>query len=414
MLKSRFLAVTAALMFGFFIIYQIYASLRNPISTEIVVPYETTDGISVIGVIIRDEDIVKSNYSGAMHFEIADSERVSKGGVIAGIYASHDQSVAASEIDAVKAQIKSIEEIHKYNDLNAVDLGLINSRIYASVNNIIRASGAGNYSTAYNYKSELLTLINRKQMATGEVKDFSQQLTALNERLSQLKTQLGQPIGTINSEQAGYFISEADGYETVLNTQILADISPEFLDSLSPSKIQDSSVIGKIVSDHTWYIAASVTLSDSMQFKQGESLTIKIPLKVNSEIDVKVDRINISAGDDRAVVIFSCQEMSSELSRIRTTSMTVIKNRYSGLKVSSKALRFVNKQSTDANGSVTSTPVTGIYVLSGMTAHFVPVEVLYSNSSYAICRETKEDGQLKIYDEIIVKGKNLYDGKIID
>ena len=86
--------------------------------------------------------------------------------------------------------------------------------------------------------------------------------------------------------------------------------------------------------------------------------------------------------------------------------MKIVLNTYKGLKVSSSALRVVSKE--DGTNS------TGVYVLSGMTAHFVPVNIVYSNDVYAICEIEQEDGKLRLYDEIIVKGKNIYDGKIVD
>ena len=94
--------------------------------------------------------------------------------------------------------------------------------------------------------------------------------------------------------------------------------------------------------------------------------------------------------------------------------MTVVKNTYSGLRVSSKALRFKSTGNEAPDGTLDSSSVTGVYVVTGMTARFVPVNIVYSNEGYAICEASKEDGSLKLYDEIIVKGKNIYDGKIID
>ena len=93
--------------------------------------------------------------------------------------------------------------------------------------------------------------------------------------------------------------------------------------------------------------------------------------------------------------------MNSELASMRSGPMTVVKKQYSGLKVSRKALRVVDS-------------VRGVYVLTGMQVKFVPVEILYSNDEYIICEKQNEtDGALKLYDMVVVKGKNLYDGKIV-
>ena len=53
-------------------------------------------------------------------------------------------------------------------------------------------------------------------------------------------------------------------------------------------------------------------------------------------------------------------------------------------------------------------------MLSGSVLSFVPVNVLYSTDSYCICEAQTTGVRLKLYDEIVIKGKNLYDGKVIN
>lgn len=413
-MKSRVVTGVLSVVLIIFVIYQLFASLYNPITTEIVNQFKTTDGINITGVIIREEILVNNTYSGTMHFETQDSERVAKDGVIANVFGTAEQSYAATEIAKIEKEIINIEEIQKYNDLNAVDIGLINNKLYGELNSIICSAQSGKYTDITEHKEQMLTLLNRKQIATGVVVDFSSQLEQLKSRLTLLKSTLGTPIGAIKAEKAGYFLSVTDGYEGVLTTDKLDRITPEFLEGLTPQKEENETVIGKLVSDYTWYIAASVSINDSLAFKAGDTLKILTGLNNCPEIKVTVDRVNMSVSDDRAVVIFSCNQINSELSTIRTAPMTVVKNSYSGLKVSTKALRFKNEQSEKPDGTVSSSPTTGVYVLHGMTAKFVPVNIIYSTSGYAICELSKEDGALKLYDEIIVKGKNIYDGKIID
>ena len=55
----------------------------------------------------------------------------------------------------------------------------------------------------------------------------------------------------------------------------------------------------------------------------------------------------------------------------------------------------------------------GVYVVSGMQAKFVEIEIVYSNDNYMICKRNDADGSLKLYDRVVVKGRNLYDGKIV-
>ena len=56
----------------------------------------------------------------------------------------------------------------------------------------------------------------------------------------------------------------------------------------------------------------------------------------------------------------------------------------------------------------------GVYIRSGNVVAFRKIEQEYSEpADYVICKETDESGWLHLYDDVIVGGRGLYDGKII-
>ena len=58
--------------------------------------------------------------------------------------------------------------------------------------------------------------------------------------------------------------------------------------------------------------------------------------------------------------------------------------------------------------------IVAIFLVSGMQVKFVPVNMIFSNDSYIICEKVaSENNELRLYDSVIVKGKKLYDGKIV-
>ena len=217
---------------------------------------------------------------------------------------------------------------------------------------------------------------------------------------SQLNVTLPTPETRILAKQSGYFVSSTDGYENIFNGGKLETITPELLESAKPEHFEKS-VVGKIVSDYEWYIAANISLDESLKFKEGDSLKIFTSVKNAPQLSATVKKINISETESKAVVLFACNEMNSELASMRSGPMTVVKTEYSGLKVPKKALRVVDS-------------VKGVYVLNGMIVNFVPVNIVYSSENYIICEKQNEvDKGLKLYDRVIVKGKGLYDGKIV-
>lgn len=388
------------LLAAVFAVHQFISSVYSPVKTETAVFYSASDGLNITGLIIRSETLVTSSGSGVMHFVLEDGSRVAKDGVIANIYDSESASITLSKIDSVNTKIEDIEEMLSYNDLEAADLDMINAKATQSLNNLIVSGASGNYGDLPELSDELLSALNRRQVAMGETTDFSAQLEQLKAEKNELSASLPAAKGTVKAAMSGYFVSKADGYETVLTCGNPESITPEFMSSVSAAELPDG-VIGKIVSDYEWYIAAEISINESLKYKEGDSLTIYTSVKSYPKLPVTVKKINISENSSSAVVVFSCNEMNSELATMRSGPMTVVTKEYDGLRVPSSALRVVDSKR-------------GVYVLTGMQVKFVEVNVLYKDDSYMICeKQTSDESVLRLYDEVIVKGKNLYDGKIV-
>lgn len=401
MKDSKLLKFLLGFVLVLFLAYQIYAALYRPIETQSAVYGEMVEGVNINAVIIRDESLVSFNSSGVLHFNVESGKRIEKNGVIAHVYSGEEQSIAASQIKTLNEKIASIEELESYNAITAADLDLLNARVKEGLNNLKLACAYGNFEQAGENSEDLMMILNRRQMVTDATTDFSIQLQSLKAEREKLQAALLSPQGEISAHVSGYFIDTADGYEEILTPADIEKLIPETLDGLKPGDVKKE-VVGKLVSDYKWYIAATVSVNDSLAYKTGDTLTIHTNLKANPEISVKVERVNISSVSDRAVIVFSCQEMSSELASLRSGAMTVVNGVYKGLKLPRRALRIVDSK-------------TGVYVLSGMELKFTPVEILYRDEETMICRLSNDSASgLRLYDEVVVKGKNLYDGKIIN
>lgn len=400
MKSEKVLKFFVVLLIAVFFVHQAAAAIYKPISTESAAYYTAADGLNITGLIIRNETLVKSQSGGVMHFIASDGSRVAKDGVIANIYDNESASITLTNIDSVNTKIADIEEMLSYNDLEAADLDMINSRVQKSLDSMIVSVAGGNFNNYSECRENLLSSLNRRQIAMGETADFSSQLAALKSELASLSASLPAAKGTIKAEKSGYFVSKTDGYEQTLTADILDTLTPEKLDSVKAEQTP-ADVIGKIVSDYEWYIAAKVSINESLKYKEGDSLTIYTSVKSYPQMPVTVKKINISESSSSAVLLFECSDMNSELATMRTGPMTVVKKEYSGLKIPKSALRVVDSKR-------------GVYVLTGMQIKFVEVNVLFSNDSYIICeKQTEDENVLRLYDEVVTRGKNLYDGKIV-
>ncbi len=397
---TTILKVAVLVLAAVFLVHQGVSALYKPIKTETAVYDTVSEGLRITGVILRNETPVTSDKAGVMHFLIEDGGHVAKDGAIANIYDNESASITLSRLTELTGQLNELKELLNYNDLEAADLDMLSGRVDDALDKLVLSGSSGDYADYEPAADALLSAINKRQAALGETENFSAQLKELQSEVDSLSASLPAAKGTVKAGCSGYFVSKTDGYEKVLSCDHLESITPAFLNDIAPEEISNS-VVGKIVSDYRWYIAANMTVNESLGYKEGDALTIYTSVKSYPQLSVTVERINLSEDSSSAVVLFACDDMNSELATMRTGPMTVVKKEYSGLKVARSALRVVDS-------------VKGVYVLSGIQAKFVPVDILYSNDSYMICdQQTTTEDHLRLYDEVIVKGKRLYDGKIV-
>lgn len=394
--------IVTALLFLLFLVYFVYQAFATlmPLTTGTAVYYKTYDGVQTVGTIIRDEKMLNTDKSGVRYFVVGDGEKVSKNGTVANLYSSKQDAQVYTDMKNLENKIASIKEVQSYNNTEAVDLEILNRKIDTELIGLIGSCQDGVFEDSRSHADELLKVLNRKKIAVGEEQDYSGVLSQLTSQYNSLAANAPAAVGTIRSDVSGYFVSTVDGFEKNLTPEAVKTLTPDKLESLTPDEVQDGAV-GKVVSDYTWYIACTMSLKDSARFKIGDTVKLKTTLKTASELSVTVDSINLG-NDDRVVMVFSCRNMNGDLAVMRTIPITVVMGEYEGLRVSNKAVRIVDGK-------------TGVYVISGMQAKFVAIDIVHSASGYTLCKinEGNSGSSLRLYDEVIEKGKNLYDGKII-
>ena len=94
--------------------------------------------------------------------------------------------------------------------------------------------------------------------------------------------------------------------------------------------------------------------------------------------------------------------MNTEYAGLRNEQIRITFDKHTGYQISNKAIREVDGQK-------------GVFVLNGNIVKFKKINIAYSDSEYSICNNPEnEGGFVELYDEVIVEGVDLYDGKIID
>ena len=115
----------------------------------------------------------------------------------------------------------------------------------------------------------------------------------------------------------------------------------------------------------------------------------------------KVVRLSQEESGEALVVVQSSCITADAVSH-RTANVKLSLQNYKGLRISHKALRIVDGEK-------------GVYVRSGYSVRFKKVDIIYTGPDYYLCKtQYGSTDQLNLFDDVIVEGTDLYDGKPIN
>ena len=424
-------ALILALLVLIYVGYQAYMATHRTIQTETAMYGEVSDVIQSQGFVVRNETVVPGNSSGVLSYRLSDGARVASGGVIADVFSSESDASAQREIEQLDREIRNLQALAGPSDYVVANPSMLGDQIYSAMEEIAKGVNENDYSQLATWREDLLNALTRRQLVTGEesAEDFSQRISQLESQRSALEAQAGDAVGTIEAPSAGYFISSVDGLEDAVNVEDVEDLTVsqvENLLSLEPSP--NTTAAGKICEDFNWYVACIFNEDDMVHLEGVESVSLDIPFASTEKIPATVAAKNYDEETGDTAVIFRCSYMDSDIAAVRNEAVQVTVATYSGVLVNERALRFedVEYTTTDENGNTVTQVqenVRGVYVLYGGQLEFVQVFTDHSVNGYAICKtdlSSEEQEQLvtkstiQLYDQIVVEGTDLYDGKIVE
>ncbi|MBQ9860376.1 MAG: hypothetical protein IJO76_06870 [Clostridia bacterium] len=392
-------ALIATLLF--YVGYQVYRSVFSEVTTEMAVMHSVYESIETEGLVFRSETLIPASSSGHAYYTIDNGTRVSKNSVIASVYKDAESGRIEEQIKQIQQQIDGLKEIQAEGTSGHVTLDIVNEQLNDTVYDLIHATEDGIFENLGQHRFSLLSLLSKKQLITNKSVDFSAKIARLETEKANLQKGLQSALSKITAPVAGYFADRVDGFETTLTTDVLAELTPSQLQKFFDSKPAVPSAGGKIVGGYEWYMACIVPESYYNVLGVGKSLTLRMSFVLDESIPVTVYACN-KDGKGNLAVVFRCDYMSEELSTIRHEMVEIQMVEHTGLKVPKRAI------SVDENQQA------GVFVRSGNIVTFRKIEQEYSEpADYVICKVIDENGYIKLYDDIIVEGRGLYDGKIV-
>ena len=416
--------------------YQILHLLNPPNTYETVLTATVEDKVEAEGVVLFQETLIPG--SGDLGYLAEDGARVSAGTVVAEVYTSSGQSALRAALDSLNEQIGLLQRAENVSTTQ-VDT-MIQERTTA-LYDLLDAVDRGDPAALDAGREDYLLAQNKILVVTGEDAGFASRIAALQAEAAQLQSQLGAPA-QIAAPLTGYFVRSASTRQL---TRPAGDILA--MDAASLKAALDAGLdapltgcAGKMVSGFSWSYCGVCTAEEGQKLLQADGtpldreVQIRFPGQTDQALPVQLTEVTIDEGAGLARFVLTCDSVTGEVLRLGQAEAEVIVSRTTGLRVPAAAVHYVLETPEASSGEAAPSGtvegsaaagenyVPGVYVKFGNLAHFCRIDPvdsdhpLVTDGAYIIVPPKGTDGsvsEVRLYDQVIVEGQNLYDGKLL-
>jgi len=414
--KLLMLAITVALLAYFGIQGARYFS--DPLSTTLAYAYEVEESVSLSGYVVRQEQVLPSESSGLLQLSRNEGERVSVGGAVAAVYADQASLDRQTEIASLTSRIEQLQYAQEAA-LGVEVTQKLDTQIKRSLLAYRTALVSDDLQDAEKQGAALRSQVMKRDYSVSDAQDVSAQLQELQNQRQSLRSQAAGSVRRITAPVSGLYSAVVDGYENRLTPDILRDLTPSDLNGMRADEAASSNV-GKLILGEEWYYAAVMTATAAEELRDQQSKGTELMLRFTKGVDRDLPVKLAFTGPEengRVVAVFQGTSYLAQLTLLRQQSAQVVTRCVEGLRVPREAVRVMSVQTENEDGTVTETKTTGVYCVVGRMARFKPVQVLYSAEHFSlVAADVAADQELlrlRSGDEVIIRAKDLYDGKIV-
>jgi hypothetical protein len=413
--------VLLAVFFLLTIISQLVRHFHNPLRTEFALYYEDTESVLFKGVYIRTERQIApagfaqyaNNPDSVIHYTNKCGAKLSINSVIAVVYSSQAEISNRRRIVELQEQIDTLSEARLFVGASTVEtqssaqIEAFSGQLSDTHLRILRDISTGNFEGAVSHKNSYLGLQGKINAARGftDSVGLDERISALRAQKSHLESLLNSPIQEIRVPEAGYFAGIADGYESALRFADARSITREQVEDIiaNPALAVADNVAGRIIDDYKWRMAALIETDKVRGISQGATVNLRIGTFPQAVPAVVIHVEN--QGDGVTLFVFESELLNEEFVKKRVASVRLLLDDFAGIRLPQSAVTFRINEAGESER--------GVYVKNGSVIVFRRINLLRSEEEFVIVENTDRAGWLRLYDEVVVSGRSLYDGKIV-
>ena len=393
------LGLLALALFLLYVAVQFVLIFHRSYKAETAIRYTLAESLNLTGVVAFDA--VDVSGSGNLGYLVQDGERVTNGTVVAECYTDDTQGLQRERLDRLE---RSITLLTKSQNSAGSELSVLTNQTKQALYNLLDKLDTAQYTGISDAQDSFLLAQNRLQISTGQTADFSQSIAALQTEYDGIKAQLD-TLQTVTATTNGYFSRTEASPAIRMDCQALADADPATLQKMLADGFPaaDTNRAGQIATGFSWKFYAVCDLDTAARFDGLSTVKISVPGKQNTPLSATVEEVTEDKDNGIAKIVLQCQTISAEVLGLGCETVQVDLKTYEGIRIDKAALHIVNGQR-------------GVYVKYGNLQRFLKITTLYENDSYILVPEDGKLGsanEVRLYDEIIVQGTNLEDGKLL-
>ncbi|MCL2748387.1 MAG: hypothetical protein FWE59_07015 [Oscillospiraceae bacterium] len=379
--------------------YHVVNALTDPVGT-VSVFLQTAETVTPLdGWFVRDEAVI-GEPGGIWELMAETGQRLAKGDALALTYQDAQTLQAYNEIHELTSRLARLEIISQL-DADPVNVGEMDSAIHDALVELLDARDAGLLHGAAGQAVALRALLYKRSIIFEGGQDQNALAQDLETQLQAAQARIGDAQGAVASPDSGIFCAETDGYEAILTPQNLDTLTAKTVLALADRAVAPSaSAMGRLARGFSWYYVAVVPQEKLMgAMSVGGSLKLRVDNRITC--DVRVYRKETDKSGD-CLLILEGDAYMAELITLRNAHCEILWGAQYGLRVPREAVRVNN------DGKA------GVYCMIFSQQKFKPVEILLERDNYyLVSYKPERTGALLPGDEVIVRGKDLYDGKVL-
>lgn len=411
------LMLTIAAYFGVYVVRGVFDNFTTaPLYT-----FAAEELVETNGYVVRQEELVTGGSELAAVI-VSEGEKVAAGDTLALVYKDEAALQRHQEIKAKENRLNSLRYIFSHSLVGA-DNTPLNDSIVDTLVELRKTTSDGDLEQVPELTSQLRMMMFRRDYTYNGSTALTEEIEELDETIKQLAEQNRSRTTTITTEKSGTFSGMVDGFENVLTPDAVKVLTPERLNELVSSRssyyeqIDSGEYLGKLVTGNSWYFVTVMTEEEGKQLHLGGTFPVRLG-SMDRTIHMKVESISTPDSEKKVCVLLSSDRFMAEATLLRDQTADIVLSTINGFHVEKSAIHVDN-----ISGEI------GVYRVFGTRIRWVPVEILEEGEDYYLIRQAVqyddnnepipvtalgEASRLRVGAEIVTKGRNLYDGKVIE